>query len=104
MRPPPAGSSSSTRSGSCKRRRARSSRCAVLPIRRHAFFEQTVLQRELSHDLLQSRGFATQVLDLIRGSRPRRIAGQPLLARLEELLRPAVIEVLDNALAPAQLR
>src|SRR5918993_1012783 len=68
------------------------------------FFEQTVLQGELGHDPLQGRGFAAQVLALIRGGPPRRTAGQPLLARLEELLRPAVIEVLDNSLAPAQLR
>ena len=31
------------------------------------------------------------------------IAGQPLLASLEKLLRPPVIQVLDNPLAPAEL-
>src|SRR5262245_10196595 len=46
---------------------------------------------------------ATQVPDLVRRRRSRRIAGQALLARLEKFLRPTVIEILDDPLAPAQL-
>ena len=44
-----------------------------------------------------------RILDFIRGGCPRRVAGQPLLAGLEEVLRPAVIEILDNAFAAAEL-
>jgi hypothetical protein len=67
------------------------------------FFEQTVLQGQLSHDLLQSGCLAAKLLDLIGGRRPRRITGQPLLASLEKLLRPPIIEVLDDPLAAAKL-
>ena len=52
---------------------------------------------------LQRVGFATQVLDLVRRRNLGRIARQALLARLEEVLGPAVIKVLDDPLAPAQL-
>jgi hypothetical protein len=44
-----------------------------------------------------------QVLDLVRGCGPRRVASQPILAGLKEVLRPTVIEVLDNAFAAAKL-
>jgi hypothetical protein len=66
-------------------------------------FEHPVLQGQLGHDLLQRVGLATQILDLVRSGGPGRIARQPLLARLEEVLRSAVIQVLDDSLAPAQL-
>ena len=86
---------------------ARPSRCQLqIPVADgagHTFFEHPVLQGQLGHDLLQRVGFATQVLDLVRSGCPGRIARQPLLARLEEVLRPAVIQVLDDPLAPAQL-
>src|SRR2546430_12579925 len=74
-----------------------------LPIRRHAFFEQTIFEGELGHDLLQRAGLATQVLDLVRGRGPGRIASQSLLPCLEKVFRPAVIEVLDDPLAAAEL-
>src|SRR5215475_6997369 len=77
--------------------------CAALPIPDHAFFEQSVLERQLGYDLLQSAGLSAQVLDLIRGGGSRRVTRQPLLARFQKVLRPAVIEVLDNSFAPAQL-
>jgi hypothetical protein len=38
--------------------------CAVLPIRHHAFFEETVFQGELGHDLLQSGCLAAKLLEL----------------------------------------
>jgi hypothetical protein len=42
-------------------------------------------------------------LDLVRGRRPRGVAGQAFLASFQKFLRPAVIEVLDDPFAPAQL-
>ena len=39
--------------------------CVVAPIRDHAFFEQAVLKRQVSHTFLQGAGFAAQVLDLV---------------------------------------
>src|SRR5438105_13761092 len=74
--------------------------CGILPIRRHAFFEQTIFEGQLSHDLLRA-GLASQVLDLVRG--PGRIASQSLLPGLEKVFRPAIIEVLDDPLAAAEL-
>jgi hypothetical protein len=41
--------------------------------------------------------------DSIRSRRPGRVARQPSLARLQELLRPAVISGLGNTLLAAQL-
>jgi hypothetical protein len=48
------------------------------------FFQQTVFECEVGHDLVQHRGFAAQVLHLIGRRRPRRIAGEPPLAGLQE--------------------
>src|SRR5215472_14517569 len=73
------------------------------PIPRHAFFEQTVFEGQF-HDLLQRTGLSAQVLHLVRGCCPRRVASQPLLAGFEKLLRPAIIKILDNPLTPAKLR
>ena len=42
-------------------------------------------------------------LDLIARRGPRRVAGEPALAGLQELLRPTVIHALGDAFAPAQL-
>src|SRR5256886_11502851 len=77
--------------------------CGILPIRRHAFFEQTIFEGQLSHDLLQRAGLASQVLDLVRGRGPGRIASQSLLPGFEKVFRPAIIEVLDDTLAAAEL-
>jgi len=65
--------------------------------------EKTVLQRQVGHQLLHIADFAAQVLDLARGDLPRRIASKPLLTRLKELLRPAVVEALGDRLTPVQL-
>jgi hypothetical protein len=73
------------------------------PIPDHAFFEQSVLQGQIGHHLLQGRCLTPQVFDFVRRRRPRRIAGQPFLAGLEEVLRPTIIEVLDDAFAAAEL-
>jgi hypothetical protein len=77
--------------------------CIELPIPDRAFFEQAVLERDLGQGLLQLASLRPEAFDLLAGGFPRRIAGQPLLASLQELLRPAVIEVLVNALLAAKL-
>src|ERR1700732_4961901 len=74
----------------------RSISCLVLPIPDHVFFEQTVFERQFSHDLFQCAGLATQVLHLVRGCCAGRIAGEPLLPGLKEVFRPAVIQILDD--------
>src|SRR3954452_363804 len=60
------------------------------PQPRSCFFEQAVLQREIGHSLLQGAGLAPQRLDLVRRGGPGGVAGQALLASLQELLGPAV--------------
>src|SRR5712672_2968843 len=76
----------------------------VSPIRDHAFFEKTQLERLLGHNLLQLSRLTTQILDLAARGRSRRIAGKPPLAGLQELLGPTVVKALGNPLAPAQFR
>src|SRR3954452_24218162 len=71
--------------------------CRLSPIPDHAFFEQAVLEGQVGHDLLQGGGLPTQVLHLVRRGSPRRVAGEPLLARLQEVLRPA-IKYIDEAM------
>jgi hypothetical protein len=83
--------------------RQRGISCAVLPSPERAFFEQSVLEHELGDHLLQRAGLPAQILDLVRGRRPRGVPGQALLAGLQKFLRPAVIQVLDDPLAAAQL-
>src|SRR3954465_14079395 len=58
------------------------------PIPAHAFFKQAVLQGEIGHDLLQGRGLSTKVLHLAGRCGAGRVARQPALAGLEELLGP----------------
>src|SRR5215207_6606029 len=65
--------------------------CRLSPIPDHAFFEQAVLEGQVGHDLLQGGGLPTQLLHLVRRGSPRRVAGEPRLARLKEVLRPAII-------------
>src|SRR5579863_5907934 len=77
--------------------------CLVLPIPVQTFFEQAVLQGQVSHDLLQCGGLATKILDLTRRRGTRRVTSQPALAGLQELLGPAVIHRGGDALAAAQL-
>src|ERR1700747_805915 len=71
--------------------------CLVLPIPAHAFFKQAILQGEIGHDLLQGGGLAMKVLHLARRRGAGRVARQPALAGLQELLRPAVIHRGGNA-------
>jgi hypothetical protein len=63
----------------------------------HTFFEQVVFQPCLGQCLLQLPRLGTQRLDLVRRCLARRVARQPLLAGLQELLRPAVIHALRDA-------
>src|SRR5918997_3268785 len=73
------------------------------PQPRSCFFEQTVLGGGVRHDLLQGTGPSAQGSDLIGGRLPSRVSRQALLAGLQELLGPAVVQVLADALTPAQL-
>src|SRR5439155_9727147 len=50
----------------------------VLPSPDRAFFEQSVLKDEFGHDLLQRDGLPAQILDLVRGRCPCRVAGEAL--------------------------
>jgi hypothetical protein len=38
---------------------------AVLPVRRHAFFENTVLQGQIGDYLLERRGLTPKIVDLM---------------------------------------
>ena len=78
-------------------------RIDVLPIRDHAFFEQAVLERGFRQRLLELARLGSQRLDLVRSGLARGIASEPLLAGLQELLGPAIIEVLGDAFLAAQL-
>jgi hypothetical protein len=55
----------------------------------HTFFEQSVFEGEIGHDLLQRLRLATMILHLVGGRGARRVAGKPFLAGLQELLRPS---------------
>src|SRR5205823_12724026 len=68
-----------------------------LPHPRSCFFEQPQFERLLSNDLFQLLGLTFEILDLVAGRRTRGIAGEPPLAGLQELFRPAVVEPLGNA-------
>jgi hypothetical protein len=75
----------------------------VSPIPDHAFFEQPQFERLLGDDFLQVLRLAPKLLDLIGRRSPRRVAGEPALAGLQELLGPRVIHALGDAFAPAKL-
>ncbi len=65
-------------------------------------FEQTVLEGRVGDIFLQSTGFATQIFDFVGGGGAGGISGRAPLARLDELLRPGVIQALGDALLAAQ--
>src|SRR3546814_19926391 len=56
-----------------------------------------------SSDLLQSTGFAAQILNLAGGCGAGGVAGQTALTRFHELFRPGVIKALRDAFLAAQL-
>src|SRR5262249_22580632 len=76
---------------------------SVLPIPEKAFFEQAVFDQDLSQGLLELARLSLELLDLVRGRLTRRVAGEPFLARLQELLRPTVVQVLIDPSLAAQL-
>src|SRR2546428_3056027 len=76
---------------------------SALPIPENAFFEQAVFDQDLSQGLLELARLSLELLDLVRGRLTRRVAGEPFLARLQELLRPTVVEVLIDPFLAAQL-
>jgi len=57
----------------------------------------------LGDNFFQLQGLALEILDFAGGCRSRRVAGQPPLAGFQELLRPAVVQALGDALPAAQL-
>src|SRR5262249_10175050 len=72
------------------------------PPQPRSLFFQSVLEHLLGTDLFQRAGLPAQLLDLIRGCRPCRVASHAPLAGPHNFLRPAVIEVLDDPFAAAQ--
>lgn len=66
-------------------------------------FELSDFQRLLRQHFLQHGGFLPQVLHLVGGRSPGRIARQTPLARLQELFGPSIIDVLGDAFAAALL-
>src|SRR5262245_2754470 len=73
------------------------------PHPRERFFEQAVFDQDLSQGLLELARLSLELLDLVRGRLTRRVAGEPFLARLQELLRPTVVPVLIDPFLAAQL-
>ena len=68
------------------------------------FFKYAILKDRLGHNLLELAVFSAQVLDFRRRRFACRIAQQPLLPGLEELLAPAVIEIRRYPFAAAERR
>ena len=50
------------------------------PIRDHAFFEHTVLERQVGDALLQRAGLTAQILDLVGGGGTGGVTGKPAFA------------------------
>src|SRR5271169_5285020 len=65
--------------------------------------QQTVFQGQIGDNLLERGRLTPQILDLVRSCGTSRITGQALLASLQEVLRPAIVQVLRDTLAAAQL-
>src|SRR3984957_21255308 len=76
--------------------------CLVSPIRDHAFFEQSVFEGEIGHDLLQRLRFATKILHLVGSRGARRVAGKPPFTGLQELFRPAIVHRRGDAFAATE--
>src|SRR5262249_46352646 len=76
---------------------------SVRPLPENGFFEQTVFDQALSQGFFELARLSLELLDLVRGRLTRRVAGEPFLARLQELLRPTVVQVLIDPFLAAQL-
>jgi len=70
---------------------------------RQTFFEHTVLERDLGDDFLEFPVFASQVLHFVAGGFSDRVASQLLLARLEKVLAPSVVEVRGDTLSSTEI-
>ena len=75
----------------------------VSPIPDHTFFEQPVLKGGLCQGLLQRAGLSPQDLHFRAARLARRVTSKPLLAGLEKLFGPTVVQARRNPLAPAKL-
>src|ERR1700758_5489846 len=73
------------------------------PHPRERFFEQAVFDQNLSQGLLELARSVLEPLALGRGRLAPRVPGEPLLARLQKLLRPTVVQVLIDPFLAAQL-
>jgi hypothetical protein len=80
------------------------SRVVLLAKSRQTFFEHPVLERDLGNDLLQLAILGAELLDFIARRPPDGVSSQLLLASLQEVLAPAVVEVGRDALPATQLR
>src|SRR5256884_7707088 len=67
------------------------------------FFEQAVFDQDFSQGLLELARLSLELLDLLRGRLACGVAGEPFLARLQDLLRPTVVQVLIDPFLAAQL-
>jgi len=70
---------------------------------RQTFFEHPVAERQLGDDFFQLAVLRPQLLHLAAGGFAHRVATEPLLARLEEVLAPALVQVRSDPFLPAQL-
>ncbi len=70
---------------------------------RQAFFEDSVSERDLGDDFLEFLILGAQVFDFVAGRFADCVPCELLLARFEEILAPAVVEVRGDSFAAAQL-
>src|SRR6056300_1981194 len=68
-----------------------------------AFFEQPILEQRLGQCFFELGCLAAKLLDLVAVGLTGCIPGQALLASLQKLLRPAVVQILVDAFLAAQL-
>jgi hypothetical protein len=68
----------------------------------YVFFKHTVLERELGDQLLELADLIPQLRHIAAIGLALGIADQALLARIEELFAPGVVEVSGDAFAPAE--
>jgi hypothetical protein len=71
------------------------------PQPRKFFFQQAILQQRLGQRFFQLRRLTTKFFDLVTVGLPGRVSRQALLAGLQKLLRPAVVQVLVDAFLAA---
>src|SRR5271156_4021973 len=92
-------------------RRARGTRETILEVNAVNRFgpatcgehRQTVFQGQIGNHLLERRSLTPQILDLVRSRSTGRVTGQALLASLQKVFRPAIVQVLCDPFAAAQL-